>query len=82
MYIHGFWLKELTVYIKKKRRLVLMAVTSIFVVTTIIMVMSVIHVEMNQAIVGYEEWFIRIILCQIILNFCRSWSALKMMRSV
>ena len=38
-----------------------MAVTSIFVVTTIIMIMSVIHVEMNQAIVGYEEWFIRII---------------------
>ena len=32
-----------------------MAVTSIFVVTTIIMVMSVIHVEMNQTIVGYEE---------------------------
>ena len=82
MYIHGLWLKELTDYIKKKRRLVLMAVTSIFVVTTIIMVMSVIHVEMNQAIVGYEERFIRIILCQIIVDFCRSWSALKMMRSV
>ena len=47
--------KELTDYIKKKRRFVLVAVTSIFVVTTIIMVMSVIHVEMNQTIVGYEE---------------------------
>ena len=51
-------MKELTDYIKKKRRFVLVAVTSIFVVTTIIMVMSVIHVEMNQAIVGYEECFI------------------------
>ena len=48
------WSKELTDYIKKKRRFVLVAVTSIFVVTTIIMVMSVIHVEMNQTIVGYE----------------------------
>ena len=52
------WSEELTAYIKKKRRFVLVAVTSIFAVTTIIMVMSVIHVEMNQAIVGYEECFL------------------------
>ena len=55
--------KELTDYIKKKRRFVLVAVTSIFVVTTIIMVMSVIHVEMNQTIVGYEERLFCFIFC-------------------
>lgn len=45
-----------------------MAVTSIFVVTTIIMVMSVIHVEMNQTIVGYEECCMHVLLSYIWLD--------------
>lgn len=61
--------KELTDYIKKKRRFVLVAVTSIFVVTTIIMVMSVIHVEMNQTIVGYEERLFYIFIFSKVLYF-------------
>ena len=75
--------KELTDYIKKKRRFVLVAVTSIFVVTTIIMVMSVIHVEMNQTIVGYEECCMSFYhIFGWIVTFYRSWFALRMMKSV
>ena len=75
--------KELTDYIKKKRRFVVVAVTSIFVVTTIIMVMSVIHVEMNQTIVGYEECCMPLYpLFVWIMIFYRSWCALRMMKGV
>ena len=41
--------EELKGYIRKKRRLVLVVVASMFTVTAFILVMSVVHVEMNKA---------------------------------
>ena len=41
--------EELAGYIRKRRRLVLAMVATIFTVTALILVMSVIHVEMNKA---------------------------------
>ena len=48
--------QELTDHIKKRRRMVLVLVASMFAVTTIIMVMSVVHVEINKhkGVVGYQ----------------------------
>ena len=46
---------ELTAYINKRRRVVLMVIATMFALTTLIMVMSVIYVERNKAIVGYQE---------------------------
>jgi len=53
--IHAMERQELTNHIRKKRRVVLVLVASMFVVTSIIMIMSVIHVEMNKGAVGYQE---------------------------
>ena len=47
--------RELTDYIRKRRRLVLVCVGSMFVVTTVIMVASVLHVESNKGVAAYEE---------------------------
>ena len=51
---------ELTAYINKRRRVVLMVIATMFALTTLIMVMSVIYVERNKAIVGYQEIIIKI----------------------
>ena len=47
--------EELTGYIRRKRRLVLIMVVSMFVVTSMILVMSVIHVELNKGFGGYYQ---------------------------
>ena len=47
--------EELTGYIRRKRRLVLIMVVSMFVVTSMILVMSVIHVEINKGFGGYYQ---------------------------
>ena len=46
---------ELTNYINKRRRIILMVICTMFAVTSLIMVTSVIYVERNKAIVGYQE---------------------------
>ena len=51
---------ELTAYINKRRRVVLMVIATMFALTTLIMVLSVIYVERNKAIVGYQEIIIKI----------------------
>ena len=54
--IHDGERQELTDHIQKRRRMVLVLVASMFAVTTIIMVMSVVHVEINknQGVIGYQ----------------------------
>ena len=41
--------------IKIRRRAVIFSIITIFTMTTIILVMSVVHVEMNKSNVGYQE---------------------------
>ena len=41
--------------IEVKRRAVILSIVTIFSVTTIILVISVVHVEMNKHHVGYQE---------------------------
>ena len=45
--------EEHTKFIKNRRRLVLMSVVLVFLLTTVVMVTSVIYVEMNKDVVGY-----------------------------
>ena len=42
--------EEQAKYIRNKRRLVVVAVISIFVLTSVVMVMSVIYLEMNKGV--------------------------------
>ena len=42
--------EEQAKYIRNKRRLVVVAVISIFVLTSVVMVMSVVYVEMNKGV--------------------------------
>ena len=44
--------EEQAKYIRNKRRLVVVAVISIFVLTSVVMVMSVVYVEMNKGVFG------------------------------
>ena len=41
--------------IKIRRRAIIISIITIFSMTTIIMVMSVVHVELNKSNAGYEE---------------------------
>ena len=45
--------EEHTKFIRNRRRLVLMSVVLIFLLTTVVMVTSVVYVEMNKDVVGY-----------------------------
>ena len=45
--------EEHTKFIKNRRRLVLMSVVLIFLLTTVVMVTSVVYVEMNKDVGGY-----------------------------
>ena len=45
--------EEHTKFIRNRRRLVLMSVLLIFLLTTVVMVTSVVYVEMNKDLVGY-----------------------------
>ena len=45
--------EEHTKFIRNRRRLVLMSVLLIFLLTTVVMVTSVVYVEMNKDVVGY-----------------------------
>ena len=71
--------RELTDYIRKRRRLVLVCVGSMFLVTTVIMVASVLHVESNKGVAAYEE---PISICYSTRRFyeyiCRSWCVQRM----
>ena len=42
-------------HIRRRRRAVIISIITIFTMTTIIMVMSVVHVEMNKSNAGYQE---------------------------
>ena len=44
--------EEQAKYIRNKRRFVVVAVISIFVLTSVVMVMSVVYVEMNKGVFG------------------------------
>ena len=44
--------EEQAKYIRNKRRLVVVAVISIFVLTSVVLVMSVVYVEMNKGVFG------------------------------
>ena len=52
--------EEHTKFIRNRRRLVLMSVVLIFLLTTVVMVTSVVYVEINKDVVGYlvrlESW--------------------------
>ena len=45
--------EEHTKFIRNRRRLVLMSVVLIFLLTTVVMVTSVVYVEMNKDVAGY-----------------------------
>ena len=45
--------EEHTKFIRNRRRLVLMSVVLIFLLTTVVMVTSVVYVELNKDLVGY-----------------------------
>ena len=45
--------EEHTKFIRNRRRLVLMSVVLIFLLTTVVMVTSVVYVEINKDVVGY-----------------------------
>ena len=51
--------KDVEHHIKIRRRAVIFSIITIFLVTMVVMVMSVVHVEMNKMSAGYDE-----VICQ------------------
>ena len=52
-------------HIKIRRRAVIFSIITIFLVTMVVMVMSVVHVEMNKMSAGYDE-----VICQVTDTGC------------
>ena len=50
---HNVEREEHTKFIRNRRRLVLMSVVLVFLLTTVVMVTSVVYVEMNKDVAGY-----------------------------
>ena len=46
--------EEQAKFIRNRRRLVLASVVTIFLLTSIVMVMSVVYVEMNKGVLGFK----------------------------